>query len=455
MNQLSDGDRSPTCTQNVDKQETNTGRETNHELAHFTKSNPEWVNAKTRGRWAEYFDPSSGTYKPPSTDARKKARRQKYAWSALTMRGGPEFVPLHLCMSGHELLAELRVWDRIGDGTSFRLPRTEEGRELVALLPLGRLRLVESLVLALLAYAMLVRKRHGLVATLAELGHAAGLRETAMGSAMTRLIALGWVRADATYTRYGACESQRGNLWRLTDLALRDWRLETPEGIAFPPGTVDRARLQRRRTYSVGSRACTTPRNPDANRDPVCTPVQNPDSFRNGARPARSEIDRPALESPAVPLPETRQGETRSEVGRLRTAMVASKLTGELVPAEVAARTERSRKHTPAAVTARQEAVFEARRNEELLALARIPRREADAQAFAESIARLVTDPVARAAIMAATPAIASGQRPPPLDDTEQRFALLELDDEPRVPPTARDYFDRLVDDDDTKGGAK
>lgn len=296
------------------------------------KTNPEWLEAKTRGRWAKYFDPKTRTYNPPSSDARKKARRQKTRWTRLTNPTLPEYVPVELCMSGTELLAERA---RMGDGTSFRRPRTDEARALVALLPHGRVRLAEALALVALAYAMLERQRRGLIATADELGELLGLRETATGEVMARLIALGWVRADATYTRYGACESQRGNLWRLTAQAAQAFALLVPHGVVLPQGTVDPARLRRRRTYkgSVGSRAGATPRNPGTNPDSVQEPEKISDPFRNtprsvgasGVVSTSSTIDcRTAVPAAtAVPaLPATRQGETRDVVGGLRTEMV-------------------------------------------------------------------------------------------------------------------------------------
>jgi hypothetical protein len=325
MNELSDGDHSPISTQTVD----------NHEPS--TRDNPEWIAAKTRGRWAEFFDPKTRTYNPPSTSFRKKARRQKYAFNRLTMRGGPEFVPLQACMTGDELIAERsRI---VGDGTSFRMPRTDEARELVALLPHGRLRTVECLMLALLAYAMLVRRRHGLVATIAELGHCVGLRATATGEAMARLIALGFVHADPTFTQYGACWSQRANLWRLTTEAIEAYALQdVPDGVTLPRGTVDRDRLGRRR-LSAGHRptpGIATPRNPESIPDALRTPVKNPDP--SGMAPAvPRKVDGPELahpppaptrsgvnESPAPSLPETRQGSTRRAFGGLGTAVVSS-----------------------------------------------------------------------------------------------------------------------------------
>lgn len=307
------------------------------------RTNLEWVTAKTRGRWAPFWNAQTRTYNPPQTEARKKARRQKYAWARMQNPAMPEYVPLHLCLSGSELLAE-RSCIR-GDGTSFRVPRTDEARELVALLPHGRLRQQECMLLVAIAYAMLVRRRHGLVATVAELGELVGLRATATSEAMARLIALGFVRADATYTRYGACESQRGNLWRLTKQCLEAYGLrDVPEGVTVPTGTVDRARLQRRRTYpgtytgtgtgTVGSRACATPRNPGANPDSLCSPVNKPESFRNAPRtdetrgesvsatPTRSIVTVPAGRH--LPSPPVRSSETCQAPRGLRTGQVAS-----------------------------------------------------------------------------------------------------------------------------------
>jgi hypothetical protein len=366
-------------TIDVDKQETNSS------VPRGTDGgNPEWVEAKTRGRWAKFWNAKTRTYNPPSSPARKKARRQKYAFKHLTTPGDPAYVPLHLCLTGDELLAELPRMR--GDGTSFRYPRTDEARELVALLPHGKLRTVECLLLLAIAYAMLERRRHGLVATLAELGYFVGLKDTATSEAIARLIALGFVDSRATYTRFGACESQRGNLLRLTTQACAAFNLrDVPDGVALPTGTVDRARLERRRQPCGGiAHASATPRNPDANQDALPTREKTPDSFRNGARPAGAagvvEAASPRSENflvagrtaPAVG-PVARQGESCSTSGRARTEAVSrSALT-------------------------------------------------------ADELAELVTDPQLRAWTLAAGPNIDSGQ-PPAIDDTAIRFSMLELD---------------------------
>ena len=306
-----DGDRTPEANTTVDKQ-----------------TNSEWAIAKTRGRWAPFWDKQSGTYKPPSSPARKKARAKKLAFASdreLAMI-------LPLCLTGDELLAERA---RIkGDGTSFERPRTDEARELVALLPHGRLRRVECMLLVAIAYAMLDRRRHGLVATLRELGALVGLRDTATGEAMARLIALGFVHARETYTPFGACWSQRANLWRLTTQALVAYALrDVPDGVFVPDGTVDRVRLQRRRRCP----GIATPRNPEAIQDSLCKPENNPDSFRNGARPSSAVVSKPAAPafrnfrtavadaSVGRSQPVTRQGESCNPPLRLRTEQGSTK----------------------------------------------------------------------------------------------------------------------------------
>lgn len=282
--------------------------------------NPEWLAAKTHGRWAAFWN--GRTYDVPNSEPRKKARRQKHAWAHLTTPGDPAFVPLNLCMTGDELGAEAK---RIrGDGSSFEVPRTDEARELVARLPHGRLRRVEAMLLAFLAYAMLVRRRHGLVATRGELGARLGTRRVATAEAIARLVALGFVRADATYTRFGKCESQRGSLFRLTEQAIAAYALQdVPDGVVLPTGTVDHARLGRRRG-GVGSRAGATDRNPDANQDSVRTPEKKPDSFRNGDRTASAGVEADCSEHAAVPavaprrlVAGTRQGESSGLARRL------------------------------------------------------------------------------------------------------------------------------------------
>lgn len=317
----------------VDNEATNT----------LTRPNYEWVTAKTRGRWAPFWNQLTRRYNPPKSERRDAARKKKYAWSHLTTPGDPAYVPLHLCMTGDEVLAE-RARIR-GDGTSFRTPRSDAARELVALLPHGRLRPIESLLLVVIAYAMLERRRHGLVATVAELAELVGMRATATSEALARLVALGFVRSDATYTRYGACCSQRGNLWRLTSACVEAFALrDVPDGVALPAGTVDRDRLQRRRRAAgigsatrAGAQAptCATPRNPDPIPDALSKQENNPESFRNGHRTdvARGKVSAsrtvdfrravPAAGADA-PWPARRQDETCRPSLRLRTERVAS-----------------------------------------------------------------------------------------------------------------------------------
>jgi hypothetical protein len=326
------------CSQlnSVDKQETN---------------NPEWQRAKTRGRWAEYFDPKTRTYRPPSSPARTKARAAKYAWARLSTAGDPAHVPLSRCLSGDELLAEREC---VSDGSFWLQPRTDDACELVALLPHGKLRWLEGKMLAAIAYAMLVRHKHGLVATLDELGALCGLRKSAVGESMRRLIALGFVRRDATYTKFGACESQRGNLWRITSDCERAFRvigpLDVPDGVVLPQGTVDRERLlYRRGACSTPAPACApepapspgiaTPRNPATNPESV-TPSENI-AVRSGmataprsrgevrAKPPQIIFSLPD-ESHLRSLPETRQGKTCSVSGRAKTEAGSTEFLDEL-----------------------------------------------------------------------------------------------------------------------------
>lgn len=387
--------------------------------ANSSRFNPEWVRAKTRGRWAEFWDPSSGTFKPPQSPVRKKARQQKYAWSALTMRGGPEHVPLDKCMTGDELIADLK--HIAGDGTSFRYPRIEhESRALIDCLPHGRLRIVEARLLAFIAHAMLVRHRHGLVATILELGVCVGLMQTATSTAMGRLIALGFVRADATYTKFGACESQRGNLWRITQQCVDAFALEAPPpGIALPAGTVDVAKLMRRRTWtpsttpapapvpapeptpSPGIARAATPRNPCANPDPVLTLDQNSGSFRNGHRLSPSHCDPGVSRGPSritgAVGPETRQAETRSVSGLAERETVSTTVNGVAVP---------ELDHDALLSNPERYARVLAERHERAAAEAKASQEAADAAVKAAKMAALDREH----------------------DDSAKRFALLELD---------------------------
>lgn len=280
--------------------------------------NHEWIAAKTRGRWAPFWN--GRTFNPPPSEARKKARAKKLAFA-----GDRELARiLPLCMTGDELLAERA--HVTGDGTSFESPRTDDARELVALLPHKRLRSNETMLLVALAYAMLERGRPGLVATIDELGRFVRLGKTATGEAMARLIALGFVHTRETYTPYGKCWSQRGNLWQLTTQAIDAYRLLVPHGLELPSGVVDQARLQRRRkacgtASATRAGACAsagaTLRNPEAIPDSVSTRENNSAPFRNGDRTAR--LSTGLGRGTGAVLPETRQAETCSTSGRLRT----------------------------------------------------------------------------------------------------------------------------------------
>lgn len=299
-------------------------------FARHRRKGTEWQQATTRGRWAPFWN--GRTFTPPNTDARKEARNRWQRWSKLSKPGHADHVPLAECLSGNELLAERK---HIADGGSFLEPVTDEARELVALLPHGRLRWVEAKLLAALAYAMLARKRRGLVATLEELGQVCGLKTTAIATSMGRLVALGLVRSDPTFTRKGKCKSQRGNLWRLTTQAVTAFGfkgpfgvlpLQVPPGVVLPQGTVDRARLERRRGIA---QAHATPRNALGIQDLVQAPEKNLDPFRNGHRTAdasgavsasRTGIVSLPDESHLPSQPEARQAETRSAVGSARRA---------------------------------------------------------------------------------------------------------------------------------------
>lgn len=299
-------------------------------FARHRRKGTEWQEATTRGRWARWWN--GRTFTPPNTDARKEARNRWQRWSKLSKPGHADHVPLAECLSGNELLAERQY---IADGGSFLEPVTDEARELVALLPHGRLRWVEAKLLAALAYAMLARKRRGLVATLEELGQVCALKTTAIATSMGRLVALGLVRSDPTFTRKGKCKSQRGNLWRLTTQAVTAFGfkgpfgvlpLQVPAGVVLPQGTVDRARLERRRGIA---QAHATPRKALGIQDPVQTPANNLDPFRNGHRTADASGAVSASRTVVVSLPDeshlpsqpgARQAETRSAVGPARRA---------------------------------------------------------------------------------------------------------------------------------------
>lgn len=179
---------------------------------------PDWARLS---RWAP-FDGKQ----PPMTPMRTHA-------IALKRKRDRDGVALTDCASGEELLrkrARGELWpfpllQRGGSFTPAQYPPPPWLRKLRG----ARLDLLSWLVLV-----VVVMRRRGLVAKHAELGELTGLRERRAREIVFDLREAGLVVQSPTYDRFGAVESQRANVYRITKLAAYTFDLPGVDHRALP-----------------------------------------------------------------------------------------------------------------------------------------------------------------------------------------------------------------------------